>query len=176
MINGIIIIGLNGSGKSTVCRELARRLDYKRMDVEDYYFLDSEIPYTVSRTREEVQQMIIDDIAEFQNYVLCSVNCNWDSEILDSLRLAVLLYAPLEVRMERIKQREEKRFGKRVLEGGDMYESQQEFHAFVATRSHEDVKKQANTLKCPVLEIDATLPIDMIVEKVYDYYKKGGLV
>lgn len=35
MKNGIIIIGLNGSGKSTVCRELARRLNYKLMDVED---------------------------------------------------------------------------------------------------------------------------------------------
>lgn len=111
MPNGIIIIGLNGSGKSTIYRELARRLNYKCMDVEDYYFLDSDIPYTVSRTREEVEKLIIDDINRFQNYVLCSVNCNWDSKTTDTFKLAVLLSAPLTVRMERIKQREVTRFG-----------------------------------------------------------------
>lgn len=172
MSNGIIIIGLNGSGKSTICRELAHLLNYKRMDVEDYYFLASEIPYTVSRTHEEVQQMIIDDIAKFHNYVLCSVNCNWDSKITDTFRLAVLLSAPLTVRMERIKHRELTRFGERVLEGGDMYELQRRFHAFVASRSEREVKEKASLLTCPILNIDATLPIGEIVEKIYDYYKK----
>lgn len=172
MSNAIIIIGLNGSGKSTVCRELARRLNYKQMDVEDYYFLDSEIPYTASRTREEVQQMIIDDIDTFQNYVLCSVNCNWDSKITDTFRLAVLLSAPLSVRMERIKQREVIRFGERVLEGGDMYDSQKRFHNFVASRSEQEVKEKASLLNCPVLEIDGTLPIGEIVETIYGYYTK----
>lgn len=170
MPNGIIIIGLNGSGKSTICRELAQRLNYKCMDVEDYYFLDSDIPYTVSRTRGEVEKLIIDDIERFPNYVLCSVNCNWCSKITDTLRLAVLLSAPLAVRMERIKQREVARFGERVLEGGDMYESQKRFHAFVAARSPEDVKESAKVLNCPILEINATSPIDEIVERIYDYY------
>lgn len=176
MPNGIIIIGLNGSGKSTVCRELAHLLNYKRMDVEDYYFLASEIPYTVSRTHEEVQQMIIDDIAKFHNYVLCSVNCNWDSKITDTFRLAVLLFAPLTVRMERIKQREVTRFGERVLEGGDMYESQKRFHAFVASRSPEDVKERTKALKCPILDIDATLPVHKIVENIYEYCRKLHMV
>jgi shikimate kinase len=52
MLKGIIIMGLNGCGKSTICRELAELLNYRRMDVEDYYFLDSDIPYTNSRTHE----------------------------------------------------------------------------------------------------------------------------
>ena len=172
MLNGIIIMGLNGCGKSTVCRELAQRLGYKRIDVEDYYFLDSQIPYTVSRTYEEVQQMIIEDINKYKNYVFCSVNCNWDSKITDTFQLAVLLSAPLEVRMERIKQREITRFGERVLEGGDMYESQKRFHTFVASRSAESIKEVANTLNCPVMEMDATLSIDEIVKRIYDYYIK----
>lgn len=175
MPNGIIIMGLNGSGKSTICRELAQRLEYKCMDVEDYYFLDSDIPYTVSRTHEEVEKLIVDDIDRFQDYVLCSVKCNWDSKITDTFRLAVLLSAPLTVRMERIKQREVTRFGERVLEGGDMYESQKRFHAFVASRSSKDVKESAKVLNCPVLEIDATSPIEEIVERIYDYYANPEL-
>ena len=172
MSNGIIIIGLNGSGKSTVCRELAQRLNYKRMDVEDYYFPEAEIPYTVSRSREEVERMIIEDINKYKNYVLCSVNCNWNTNITDTFRLAVLLSAPLEIRMERIKQREVLRFGKRVLEGGDMYESQKRFHDFVTLRSAEDVRRKTSILHCPVLEIDATLPVGEIVRSIYNYYSK----
>ena len=166
MKNGIIIIGLNGSGKSTVCRELARRLNYKLMDVEDYFFVESKIPYTISRTRAEVQKMLLDDIEKYQNYVLCSVNCNWDSKITDTLRMAVLLTAPLEVRMERVKQRELTRFGERVLEGGDLYESQKKFYDFVASRSEQEVREKASLLSCPILEIEATLSVEEIVGRI----------
>ena len=55
MPNGIIAVGLNGRGKTTIGRELAKALNYKNMYVEDYYFLESEIPYTISRTKEEVR-------------------------------------------------------------------------------------------------------------------------
>ena len=74
--------------------------------------------------------------------------------------------------MERIKQREVLRFGERVLEGGDMYESQKRFHDFVASRSAEDVRRKTGILHCPILEIDATLPVSEIVESIYNYYTK----
>lgn len=170
MPNGIIIMGLNGSGKSTICRELAGLLNYRRMDVEDYYFLDSDIPYTKSRTQEEVKQLMLDDIKHYHNYILSSVGCNWGSEIVSTYKLAVLLYAPLEVRLERIKQREIARFGNRVLDGGDMYESQRRFHDMVVSRSAEDVRLQACSLTCPVLEIDATQPLKEILNLICSYY------
>ncbi len=170
MLNGIIIIGLNGSGKSTISRELAGLLNYKRMDVEDYYFLDSDIPYSKSRTLEEVKQLMLDDIKIYRNYVFSSVGCNWGYEINSTYKLAVLLYAPLQVRLERIKQREITRFGNRVLEGGDMYESQKQFYDMVASRSAEDIKQQAYSLSCPVLEINATLPVKEILGLINSYY------
>jgi len=170
MFNGIIIMGLNGSGKSTVCQELADLLCYRRMDVEDYYFFDSEIPYAKSRTHEEVKQLMLDDIKIYHNYVLSSVGCNWGSEIVSTFRLAILLYAPLQVRLERIKQREINRFGNRVLAGGDMYESQKQFHDMVVSRSAEDIKRQACSLTCPVLEINSTQPVKEILGLVYSHY------
>ncbi len=170
MLNGIIIMGLNGSGKSTICHGLADLLNYRRMDVEDYYFLDSEIPYTKSRTHDMVKQLMLDDIKIYHNYVLSSVGCNWGSEIVSTYKLAILLYAPLQERLERIKQREITRFGNRVLVGGDMYEAQKRFHDMVATRSEEDIKQQAYSLTCPLLEIDATLPVKEILGLIYGYY------
>ncbi len=50
---GIIIFGLNGSGKSTLGNELALQLRYKHMDIEDYFFFESNIPYTKKRSKDE---------------------------------------------------------------------------------------------------------------------------
>ena len=47
---GIIVFGANGSGKTTLGRELALAFNYKHMDIEDYYFEKSDIPYTKARS------------------------------------------------------------------------------------------------------------------------------
>ena len=51
MPRGIIVCGANGSGKSTFGRELARALRYRYMDIEDYYFKESAVPYSEPRRR-----------------------------------------------------------------------------------------------------------------------------
>ncbi len=49
MYHGLLIMGLNGSGKTTPGRYLASQIGYTHMDIEDYYFLDSPIPCTNPR-------------------------------------------------------------------------------------------------------------------------------
>lgn len=65
-MSGIIICGGNVSGKTTLGRELAKALFYKHMDIEDYYFLDAPVPYSKSRSREEVCDLILQDIKKVQ--------------------------------------------------------------------------------------------------------------
>ncbi|MBQ7017268.1 MAG: AAA family ATPase [Firmicutes bacterium] len=171
MEKGIIICGLNGSGKTTTGREVAARLCFKRMDVEDYYFLDSEIPFSVSRTKDEVRELMWADIQLHKNYVLSSVGCDWGEKIENTYALAVFLTAPRETRMARIDHREIVRFGDRVLEGGDMYEQQKRFRQFVSGRSEEPYRAKVMQLNCPVLELDSTQPLEVIVEKICNYYE-----
>jgi plasmid stabilization system protein ParE len=81
---------------------LAKELSYYEIDVEDYYFpeqkesrraaLDGEygdsldylgdMPYSVSRTKEEVEEGIAKDIATHPRYILTGVTINWSEEIL----------------------------------------------------------------------------------------------
>ena len=171
MKKGIIICGLNGCGKTTTGREVAARLCFKRMDVEDYYFLDSEIPFSVSRTKDEVRELMWADIQLHKSYVLSSVGCDWGEKIENTYALAVFLTAPKETRMARIDHREIVRFGDRVLEGGDMYEQQKRFRQFVAGRSEEPYRAKVMQLNCPVLELDSTQPLEVIVEKICNYYE-----
>ena len=171
MEKGIIICGLNGSGKTTTGRLVAEKLGIKRMDVEDYYFFNSEIPFTVSRTKDEVRELMWADIQLHKNYVLSSVGCDWGENIESTYALAVFLSAPKETRMARIDQREIVRFGDRVLEGGDMYEQQKQFRQFVAGRNEEPYRAKVMQLNCPVLELDSTQPLEEIVEKICNYYE-----
>ena len=142
MREGIAIVGLNGSGKSTLGRALVKKLGYYEIDVEDYYFpeqresrraaLDGnyevncdylgEIPYSVSRSKEEVELAIAKEIATHPKYIATGVTMNWSPEVLSTIKIVFWLKTDTDERMRRVKDREEKRWGSRVSEGGDMYE------------------------------------------------------
>ena len=55
---GICVCGLNGSGKTTLAGALAKELNFKHMDIEQYYFTSADNPYSSSRTREEVERAL----------------------------------------------------------------------------------------------------------------------
>ncbi len=176
MSDGIIITGLNGCGKSTVCKLLAEKMNYYSMDVEDYYFIDSDIPYSKFHTHEETRKLMLDDIAKHNNFVLATVNCDWGEEIASMCKLAVVLKSPLDIRIERIKGREQAKFGDRVLRDGDLYESQKKFHNKVLSRGEEHIEKQMQFIMCPVLKLDATLPIHDIVNSIYKKCLKMNII
>jgi ATP-dependent protease HslVU (ClpYQ) ATPase subunit len=74
---GIFVYGANGSGKTTLGRELSLLLNFKRIDVEDYYFEDgkTEIPYSIARPKEDVIRLMLSDINKYRYFVLSSVIC-----------------------------------------------------------------------------------------------------
>ena len=170
MPKGIAIVGLNGSGKTTLGRGLAERLGFYRMDVEDYYFPKSDVPYAVARTREEVERLMLADIAEHGDFVLSAV-CADFAAIEPFYELIVYLEAPQNERMERIRQRSVDKFGSRVLPGGDMYEQEENFFVFAAKRTPDKIEKWIKTVACPVLRIDSRKPTEELVRCVICFLK-----
>jgi adenylate kinase family enzyme len=159
MSNGIIVFGLNGSGKSTIGRQLANELDYKYMDIEDYFFMESDIPYTRERTREECLSLMIADIKIHSNFVLSSVKGNFGDEIVSFYKLGVFIDVPYTTRIKRVEQRSKDKFRDRVEMGGDMYESEKVFLEFVKSRDVKSVEQWSDTLNCPIINIDGTRDI-----------------
>ena len=183
---GIAIFGLNGAGKSTLAHALAKELGYYEMDVEDYYFPEQResrrkaleqsglcdkgtagvLPYSNSRSKAQVQEALFKDIKEHPDFILAGVNMNWCEEILAGIEFAFWVKVPLEKRLERIKYREERRFGERALPGGDMYEQQEEFRRVVAGREEASLEECVKKLTCEVHILDGTLPVDYNIMKI----------
>ena len=156
MTGGIIVFGPNGAGKTTLGSELARVLGFKHMDIEDYYFEKSEIPFTVARSREDCLRLMLADIEKSRSFVITACIGDFGETIASMYNFAVYVTAPKELRMKRVEQRGYDQYGDRVRAGGDMYEQQLRFRAWAAARDLSKIDAWAQTLACPVIRADGT--------------------
>ncbi len=174
MGTGIIVCGLNGVGKSTLGKVLAEKLHFHFIDSEDLYFpkTDPYYIYASPRTQEEAETLLLSQIKEHENFVLASVKGDFGETICSYFNYVVLISAPKEIRIKRVKNRSFEKFGERMLVGGDLYEQENGFIDFVKSRSENTVEDWIKSLSCPVIRIDGTLPInenvDFIINQIRD--------
>lgn len=96
-----------------------------------------------------------------EKYILCGVTINWSDEILSTIQKVFWLKVNSDERVLRVKDREEKRWGERVLAGGDMFEQQDLFRNLIGGFSEQKVLDSLVNVKCEVVELDGTLPISI---------------
>lgn len=168
---GIIVCGLNGTGKSTLGKVLAEKLDFYFIDIEDLYFpkTDSNYMYTSPRTRKEVEMLLLQEVKTHKNFVLASVKGDYGKNIYSFIQYAVLLEVPKDIRLQRVKNRSFQKFGDRMLLGGDLHEQEEKFFRFVESREENIVKEWVKSLKCPVIRIDGTKSIDENANFIMEY-------
>ncbi|MBE6614473.1 MAG: hypothetical protein E7631_04120 [Ruminococcaceae bacterium] len=186
MPKGILLCGLNGAGKSTLGHALAKAIGYTVLDAEDYYFpsqktsrlasLEADgngdncpgekIPFTDPVSKAEVQRAVLADIEKTPAFILAGVKADWDPEILSRAAVVFHILTPPDERAERIVRREVRRFGSRVLPGGDMYEGQVQFRSFAAEREESVVTDSFAGLQCPVIPLDGTHPVSDNIQKI----------
>lgn len=162
MGTGMIICGLNGTGKSTLGKALAERLDYYFIDNEDLYFpkTDPAYIYANPRTHEEVGRLLLNEIKVHENFIFASVKGDYGEAVYPFFQYAVLIDVPRDIRIKRVKNRSFQKFGNRMLPGGDLYEQEERFLDLVKSRAENTVEKWVQSLYCPIIRIDGTKPIE----------------
>lgn len=129
MSTGIMIIGPSGSGKTTLGKIVAQKLGYLYFDVDDYIWKqNTDSPYTQMYTREEKISRLNTDIAPYEHFVMAGSMSSFHYAFDDMFKMMVFLYVEPDIRIQRVHKRAIERFGRRVLEGGDMYESHMKFY------------------------------------------------
>ena len=179
MASGIMIIGPSGSGKTTLGKSVAEAMHLPFFDVDDYLWrTDTPMPYTVMYTREEKISRLKDAIAPYDHFVMAGSMSSFHEAFDDSFDMMVLLYTDPDTRIKRITARSIERFGDRVLEGGDMYESNLKF--IQVNRSYEadgspnlsEQRKWMAGLTCAKLELDGAESIEKNTGIVAAAYSK----
>jgi adenylate kinase family enzyme len=105
----IHIFGASGSGVTTLGLALADELGYTYFDTDQYFWEQSGQPFTVKVKPEIRNTKLLEDLSNSENWILGGSIVQW--ELPQLYNLAVFLYLPPEVRIERLKQREYQRYG-----------------------------------------------------------------
>lgn len=171
MPTGIVLFGPPGSGTTSIGRELAARLSYPHVDIDDHHWRwDTAIPYTIMRSHQDRIDSLTASIAPYRHFVMSGSMWSIRKAFEPLLGLAGYVLAPAELRAERLRARELARWGSRVLPGGDMYASRDWGEDYVAMARCYDLDRSADAyrrqherwsdeLRCPVLRIDGTKPV-----------------
>jgi 8-oxo-dGTP pyrophosphatase MutT (NUDIX family)/adenylate kinase family enzyme len=139
-------------------------LGFAHLDIDDYFWEQTEVPFTTIRQREKRQQMLLSDMQKYTSFVMSGNAVGWDEPLLPHFDLAVFVTAPTEIRIERLKKREYAYFGRRIEDGGDMRQNHFEFIKWASDydaggldmRSLALHEQWISACPCPVIRVDGT--------------------
>lgn len=173
MARGIMIFGGSGSGKTTLGRQTADRLGWPYFDLDDYIWRkDTEQPFTVMYSREEKIRRLMSDLMKDEHFVMAGSMSSFHEAFDPFFDLMVFLDTDVDLRLQRLHQRELEQFGKRILKGGDMHEEHQSFLANSArydrdgSPNRESHLAWAKSVGCPLLKLNGADPVDENAQKI----------
>jgi len=162
---------------TTLGRALAARLGAVHIDTDDHLWETTDPPYRSKREPSERRRRMAAEQARSGRWVVSGTLDSWADGVAGDAELIVFLEAPTDIRIERLKRREQARFGDSLLPGGAMYETHREFVEWAALyeegtqpgRSRPKHERWLARAAIPVLRLDATRPIDDLVSKVLQW-------
>ena len=159
----IYITGASCAGVTTLGHNLAVQLGLRHADIDDYFWMPTNPPFTTKRPPSErvplIQQALGDDA-----WVLTGSCMVWGDALLDQIDLIVFVVTPTPIRLERLAAREKSRFGERIAPGGDMHEIHAEFREWASHYDNPEFsgrnrawhERWLSGQTSPVLQIDGT--------------------
>ena len=173
---GLLICGLNGTGKSTLGRLLADRMGYDFIDNEDLFFPKTDPSYIFSgpRSEEEVIRLLEERISENSRFIFAAVKGHNSGKLIASLNHIILMEAPKQIRSRRVRERSYERFGDRILPGGDLHDRESRWFSLTDSRPDTYVTDWLKSVDCPVIRVDGTRPVDDNVDFLASVLLKEG--
>ncbi|MFW6022720.1 MAG: AAA family ATPase [Halanaerobiaceae bacterium] len=178
MINHIHILGASGVGATTLGKELTNHLPHEVFDGDDYFWAEK---FTRKRKRSDRVKLLSRDLSKHKNWIISGSICGWDDDFKSMFDLAIFLYVPAKVRLQRLKNREFMRYGKAILPGRKMHKQYKQFidwasrydNGGLEIRSKLLHEQWMKNLSCPVLRIEGSQTVQQRVDIILNYLQKN---
>jgi adenylate kinase family enzyme len=122
------ITGASGAGVTTLGRALADALAIPHHDTDDYYWQPTTPPYRDKRAIAERLRLMRELFLDRAEWVLSGSLDGWGDPFIPLFDLVVFVVVPTEVRLQRLREREARRFGAAaVAVGGWRHRELEEF-------------------------------------------------
>lgn len=160
----IHITGASGSGTTTLGAALGRRLGWKHLDADDYYWLPTQPRFQAKRPGEERLKMILADLGSASGVIASGSTIRWGLELEDAYELIVYLYLPPEIRLQRLRARELERNGtvnEEFLAWAALYDD-----GDLTVRSKRRVEAWLGERRVPILRLEGDLTVEARVAAV----------
>ncbi|MCK5116666.1 MAG: hypothetical protein KAR44_08705 [Candidatus Aegiribacteria sp.] len=163
MIQRIHIFGASGSGTTSLAKSVANATGIPHLDTDDIFWIQTNPPFRTVRELAGRQEMLRQAVEETDSWVLSGSLCGWGNFVVPMFDLAVFLWLPTDVRMQRLQQREINRYGPEIKNPSDpRYETHKGFLEWAAAydtggldmRSKATHEEWLATLSCPVVRIE----------------------
>ena len=162
----IHIMGASGAGVTTLGRAVADTLSAPHHDTDDYFHQPTTPPYRRQREVTDRLRLMREVFLDRSDWVLSGSLDDWGGPVIAWFDLVAFVYVPTEIRLRRLRDREARRGWDA---GGTEDFIEWASHYDDGTREGRNLPRHEawlTTLRCPVLRLDGTLPIGVLVERV----------
>lgn len=178
----IYITGASGVGTTTLGKDLSAKLLIKHIDSDELFWQKTDPPYTKPRNLNELHEMFRETISFSDSFVLSGDILHWglDQKLFREFSHVIYLYLPFQVREMRIRQREQRRFGKRILPGGDMHKQHEDFIEWTRKYDENDEKLGRNkksqedfllNFDGKIMRVDMEIPQELLLQQALNFLK-----
>ena len=178
----IHIVGASCVGSTTLGKSLSALYNIPYFDTDDYFWILSEVPFTLKRAPLLRNEMLKDDLDKTESYIVGGSLVSWGEEWKSRFDLVVFLYAPAEIRLARLKKREIERYGTAIYDNPERnllfarfieWASKYDDRDFTGRniKLHED---WIESVKCTVLQIKGDTTVEerlKVIQKALNYYR-----
>lgn len=157
----IHIFGASGAGVTTLGEALAQYLSIPYFDTDQYYWLPSDPPFQHRQEPALRNQRLTSEALLHPNWIIGGSLLNWGDHWFSMIDLAIFLWVPPTIRIERLKKRELSRYGPIILTDPNRHQQHQEFIDWAS--GYDDGSARGRTLAahehwmgqltCPVIAL-----------------------
>lgn len=173
-INIIHITGAAGAGTTTLGKAMSEKFGHLHFDTDDFFWEQTDPPFTQKREIEKRQEQLKRAMDRAQKCVISGSLTEWGDVFIHRFDLVIYVFAPTEIRLKRLQEREFQRFGNRILPDGDMFEEHQAFIKWAGQYDTGGVdicsalhhQQWLKHVACPVVRVDGTASIEAMLQAI----------